>query len=222
MLYSLLFELNSLPFVYKLIIFLTYTISVIIALTSHEFAHAFVANKLGDKTPKNAGRLTLNPMAHFDTAGLLCFLFLGFGWAKPVPINTFNFKKIKRDTFLVSIAGVVVNLIFAFIFCPLSLLTLGIALESTFGYILYCLCSYMYQINIVLMVFNLLPIYPLDGFNAIASQLSYTNKFVNFMQKYGSIILLVALIVFNYTNIFTELVYYISYPINKFWTMILF
>ena len=76
--------------------------------------------------------------------------------------------------------------------------------------------------NLSLAVFNLLPIYPLDGFNAIASQLSYTNKFVTFMQKYGSIILLVTLIVFNYTNLFSELVYYISYPINKFWTLILF
>ena len=222
MLYSLLFELNSLPFKYKLIIFLTYTVSVIIALTFHEFAHAFSACKLGDKTAKNQGRLTLNPMAHFDTSGLVCFLFFGFGWAKPVPINAFNFKKVKRDTFIVSISGVLTNLIFAFIFCPLALLTLNIAMESTFGYIIYCLCTYIYQTNLVLMVFNLLPIYPLDGFNAIASQLSYANRFVNFMQKYGSIILLATLIVFNYTNIFSELVYYISYPINKFWGLILF
>ena len=107
MLFDLLFTLNSLPFIYKLIIFITFSLAVIIALTSHEFAHAFMAYKLGDKTPKVEGRLTLNPMAHFDIKGLICFLFLGFGWAKPVPVNPNNFKERKKGLFLVSISGVV-------------------------------------------------------------------------------------------------------------------
>ena len=126
MLYSLLFEMNSLPFSVKLIQFFTFTLAVVIALTIHEYAHAFTACKLGDKTAKLYGRLSLNPMVHFDTFGLLCFLFLGFGWAKPVPINSFNFKNIKRDTFLVSISGVVINLILAFISFPCALLLLSI------------------------------------------------------------------------------------------------
>lgn len=222
MLFTLIFELSSLPFIYKLIIFVTYTIAVIIALTSHEFAHAFAANKLGDKTAKLAGRLTLNPMAHFDISGLLCFLFLGFGWAKPVPINPYNLKNIKKDTLIISLSGIVVNLILTFVFCPLSLILFNVVGNSISLYCLYCFCTYMFQTNLVFMVFNLLPIYPLDGFNAIASQLKYTNKFVLFMQKYGSLILIITLIIFNYTNLFSYLVYYIGYPITALWNLILF
>ena len=218
MLFDILFTLNYLPFVYKVIIFITF---FIVALTAHEFSHAFVAYKLGDNTPKAAGRLTLNPMAHFDLKGLLCFLFLGFGWAKPVPINSFNFKKIKRDTFLVSIAGVVTNLILAFVFYPLAMLFLNVAWKSEILYAIYCLCYYLFSINLVFMVFNLLPIHPLDGFNAIASQLSYTNRFVNFMQKYGVIILFVVIVIFSYTDIFNILVDYVGYPIREFWSLVL-
>lgn len=222
MLYSLLFELNSLAFSTKVVIFLTFTFAVILALTIHEFSHAFVANKLGDPTAKLAGRLTLNPMAHFDMTGLICFLLLGFGWAKPVPINSFNFKKIKRDNLLVSLAGIGANFILAFIFCAFYYLTTLIQSTSIFVFALQCLCLYIYQTNLVFMVFNLLPIYPLDGFNAIASQLKYTNKFVLFMQKYGSIILILTIILFSYTNLFDLLVYYIGYPISKFWNLIFF
>ena len=221
MLFDILFTLNHIPFVYKILIFITFSIAVIIALTAHEFSHAFVAYKLGDSTPKAAGRLTLNPMAHFDLKGLLCFLLLGFGWAKPVPINSFNFKKIKRDTFLVSIAGVVTNLILAFVFYPLAVLLLNITWKSEILYALYSLCYYLFSINLVFMVFNLLPIHPLDGFNAIASQLSYTNRFVTFMQKYGVIILFVVIVIFSYTDIFNVLVDYIGYPIREFWNLVL-
>lgn len=221
MLFDLLFELSYLPFIYKVIIFVTFTVAVILALTIHEYAHAFMAYKLGDDTAKLAGRLTLNPMAHFDLTGLLCFLFLGFGWAKPVPVNTFNFKKIKRDTFLVSIAGVLANLILVIIFCPIQMLLSSVALQSDLLYALYCLAAYIYQTNLVFMVFNLLPIHPLDGFNAIASQLKYENKFVLFMRKYGTIILLATVIIFSYTNIFETLVYYVGYPINYLWGLIL-
>lgn len=219
MLYSLLFELSYYPFHYKVIIFLTFTFAVMTAITAHEFAHAFTAYKLGDNTPKIAGRLTFNPMAHFDKIGLFCFLFLGFGWAKPVPINSFNFKKVKRDCFLVSIAGVVVNLILAFIFCPFIMLLENVVAASILGFIAYAFVLYMFQANLVFMIFNLLPIYPLDGFNAIASQLKYTNPFVLFMQKYGSVILLIVILIFNFTNIFNYLVYYIGAPISSFWRL---
>ena len=223
MLYTLLFERTNLPFSYKLIEFLTFTFAVMFALTIHEFSHSFVAYKLGDNTPKKLGRLTLNPMAHFDPLGLISFLFLGFGWAKPVPINPFNFKKIKRDTFLVSIAGIVANLIFAFIFYPIALLLLiKTNSSSNFLNIFTSLFSYLYEINLIFMVFNLLPIYPLDGFNAISSHLKYTNPFVQFMLRYGTFILIFVIIIFNYTNIFEHLVYYIGYPISKFWNLIIF
>lgn len=221
MLFRLLFELSYLPFIYKVILFLTFSIAVIFALTIHEYSHAFMAYKLGDNTAKLAGRLTLNPIAHFDLTGLLCFLFLGFGWAKPVPVNSFNFKKIKRDTFLVSIAGILSNLILVIIFCPIQLLLAPAALDSDLLYAIYCLATYIYQINLVFIMFNLLPIHPLDGFNAIASLLKYENKFVLFMRRFGSIILLATIIVFSYTNIFETLVYYVGYPVNYLWSLIL-
>ena len=205
------------PFVQKLIIFFTFSLAVVFALTIHEFAHAFVAHRLGDNTAKLQGRMSLNPMVHFDVLGIICFLFFGFGWAKPVPINTYNFSHIKRDTFLVSISGIVTNLIIAFIFYPLSMLLLNVASNSVILEILYYLCAFMFEINLVFAVFNLLPIYPLDGFNAIASQLRYDNPFVTFMQRYGSLILILVVIIFSYTNIFGYLVSYVGYPISWFW-----
>lgn len=217
MLFDLLFSYNSMPFGQKLIIFFTFSLAVVFALTIHEFAHAFVAHRLGDNTAKLQGRMSLNPMVHFDALGIICFLFFGFGWAKPVPINTYNFSHIKRDTFLVSISGIVTNLIIAFIFCPLSMLLLNVASNSVILEILYYLCAFFYQTNLVFAVFNLLPIYPLDGFNAIASQLRYDNPFVTFMQRYGSLILILVVIIFSYTNIFGYLVSYVGYPISWFW-----
>jgi len=217
MLFYLIFQQSSLEFYIKLIIFLTYTFAVIFAITFHEFAHSFVANKLGDKTPKMQGRLTLNPLAHFDYLGLFCFIFFGFGWAKPVPINTYNFKNIKRDTLFVSLSGIVTNIIFAFIFYPLYLLFSSISDSSIVLIIITYLCYNIYQANLVFAVFNLLPIYPLDGFNAIATQLKYSNPYVSFMRRYGGFVLLFVILIFSQTNIFSYLVYYVGYPISWFW-----
>ena len=221
MLYNLLFVYNSLPFVTKLIYFLTFSLACIIALTMHEFAHAFVANKLGDNTARLAGRMSINPMVHFDPVGLLMFLFLGFGWAKPVPINPYNFSNIKRDTFLVSIAGVLCNLIIAFLFCPFWMLLAKVATGNLFLEILFYLCYYIYQVNLVFMIFNLLPIYPLDGFNAIASQLKYTNPFIEFMHRYGWLVLILIIFIFNAFNIFSLLYTYIGYPIQWLWGLLI-
>lgn len=225
MLYYLLFTNMYPTFESKVIAFFTFSFASIFALTLHEFAHSFTAYKLGDSTPKVYGRLTLNPLAHFDYIGLICFLFFGFGWAKPVPINPFNFKKVKRDTFLVSISGILTNLISAFVFYPIFLLTIyfgiwGFGFVGTLQEILMSLFSYLFQVNIVFMVFNLLPIYPLDGFNAIASFLPYENKFVAFMHKYGNLFLMIMIVVFARTNVFDYLVSYIGYPIQAFWLMI--
>ncbi len=200
--------------------FFTYALAVMVALTIHEFSHAFIAHKLGDNTAKNQGRMSLNPMVHFDVVGIICFLFLGFGWAKPVPINAYNFKNIKRDTFLVSIAGIVANLILVIIFCPLSILFQSLG-DSFVVFIFYALFTYLYQTNLVFMVFNLLPIGQLDGFNALASQLKYTNKYVLFMQRYGTYVMLGVILVFSLTNIFSYLVSYVGYPIEALWRLIL-
>ena len=219
MLYRLIYYYSSMPFENKIIMFLTFTFAVIVALTIHEFSHAFMASRLGDDTARLNGRMTLNPMAHFDPMGLASFILFGFGWAKPVPINPYNFKKIKRDTFLVSIAGVASNFILFFVFYPLSVLVFRAYLssESILGLIFSYLFIYIYQVNLVLMVFNLLPIYPLDGFNALASQLRYDNKYVTFMQRYGVFVLIAVALIFSFTNAFEYLVDYVSYPVKLFW-----
>lgn len=221
MLFDLLFRYTSMPFTSKVIIFLTFSVAVIIALSMHEYAHAFTAVKCGDPTPKLAGRLTLNPLVHFDVAGLLCFLFLGFGWAKPVPINPFNFKNVKKDSFLVSISGVLANLILAFISYPIAILFMRVVDTSIVWEICFYLFLYIFQTNLVFLVFNLIPVYPLDGFNAVASLTKYNNKFVDFMRRYGSIILLILIIVFHVTDLFNIIVSYVGYPILWFWSLIL-
>ncbi|MBQ6380115.1 MAG: site-2 protease family protein [Clostridia bacterium] len=129
----------------------------------HEFAHAFAAYKMGDNTAKNAGRLTLNPIASFDLFGTLMFLLVGIGWAKPVPINPRNFKNQKAGTVITAAAGPLSNLLVAFI----SALVIGaiyrFAPQTNMWQTGVTAFSLLMQINIMLAVFNLIPLPPLDG-----------------------------------------------------------
>ena len=100
-----------------LIMLLSWLIAVVIGIVFHEFAHAFVAYKMGDNTAKLSGRMSLNPIVHFDLIGGLCLLFFGFGWAKGVPVNSNNFKHKRAGEIWVSLAGVITNFVLAFIFC---------------------------------------------------------------------------------------------------------
>ncbi len=152
-----------------------FIISILVALSVHEWAHGFVANLLGDPTAKHEGRLTLNPIAHLDPIGTLMFLFAGFGWGKPVPIDPRYFKHYKRDTAFVALAGPASNLILAIIAfallaaffpatfqnTPEALLTTGagMGVASFFNELLMDSLF----LNLGLMAFNLLPIAPLDG-----------------------------------------------------------
>ena len=193
---------SGLPFIEILALILAYIVALLISFCVHEFSHAFVAYKMGDPTAKALGRLTLNPFKHIDSTGFMCLLFFGFGWAKPVQINPTHFKRYKLGMILVSIAGVLANLILAFLFCGLYFFVADFLTSSTnlFFIFLYYLLYFLVVLNLSLFVFNLLPIFPLDGFNFIKAITPSGNKFVNFMQRYGTIILLIFLItpIFEY------------------------
>ena len=175
---------------------------IIIALSFHEFAHAWMSNKLGDPTPARQGRLTINPMAHIDWIGFIALIFCGFGWGKPVMIDPYYYKNKRRDEFLVGVAGVTLNLVLAIIFSfpakwlySLYLSTGSILIEMAF-YILY----YTVMINLCLMIFNLIPCPTLDGWG-LATQIFNLEKYdwYQSVYRYGPIIL-IGLILLNVTN----------------------
>lgn len=164
---------------------------LLIAIVFHEFAHGYVAYLLGDDTAKDAGRLTLNPIKHIDLVGFLCMLVFRFGWAKAVPINPSKFKNRKRDTILVSIAGVMTNFTIA-IFCALILKYAPITNEMIYMMILIALWY-----NIMLGVFNLLPFPPLDGSKIVASLLPVKLEYYFYKYERYFYFVLVLLIVTN-------------------------
>lgn len=162
---------------------------ILIAIVCHEFAHGFMAYILGDNTAKDNGRLTLNPIKHIDPVGFICMLIFRFGWAKPVPINPNNFKKRKRDTFLVSIAGIATNFVIATL---VAVIVVYLPISNVYLYNIL-LITMMY--NIMLGVFNILPFPPLDGSKMLASLLPvkieyYFYKYEKYL--YFVLILLVA------------------------------
>ena len=178
-------------------------IAILIAVSIHEWAHAITATRLGDPTPGDAGRLSINPLAHLDLTGALLFLTVGFGWAKPVPINPLYFHRPKRDICLTAIAGPASNLILAFasfvilIFLgqredlsPWALLQLT-ATGPVWQIFLIQLLGASLFINLGLMAFNLLPIAPLDGSKVLQAfiPLRYIEQYEEFM-RIGMYILL--------------------------------
>lgn len=151
----------------RIILYISRILALMLVLPLHEFAHAFAAVKSGDNTPKIYGRYTINPLAHFDPIGVVCFVLVGFGWAKPVPINPNNFNNYKKGCFFTSIAGVAANYLLAFIAYPLMILSFGI---PEFGYfddvVKYTLIGIV-NMSLSFFIFNLIPVYPLDGFRVV-------------------------------------------------------
>ncbi len=167
---------NPLVFVISLVI-------LVLSIGVHEFAHAWTADKLGDPTARAKGRLTLNPFAHIDTVGLLFIIFWGFGWGKPVPYDPFNLHKPDRDGAFIALAG------------PLSSLTLALLLAFALRLIpvvlIQSILAYAVLLNTTLGIFNLVPLYPLDGFQIVSGLLPKAQRHEwNQLSRYGIFILL--------------------------------
>ncbi len=204
-----LFFDSASSFLYIILYLVAYVMALSVAMSFHEFAHAYIAKTQGDYTASIMGRCTLAPLAHIDVWGLICLFLLGFGWAKPVPVDERNFKKGKKSKFLVSIAGIVTNLLLGTIFLFIMMLIFKISPDfydsSLYGNLLYLFLQLSVSLNFSLAFFNLIPIYPLDGFRIIETFTRYDNGFVQFMRKYSQIIYILIIIsgVFYYYYTFT-------------------
>ncbi|HWQ79948.1 MAG TPA: site-2 protease family protein [Anaerovoracaceae bacterium] len=177
--------------------------AILIGLAFHEFAHAFAADRLGDRTPRMQGRVTLNPAAHIDPFGLLALFFIGFGWGKPVMVDERNFKHSRRDGLIVDLAGVTMNLFLAIAFTGILRLLAAYQydfLNTSLGSILIEMLFAVISINIVLMIFNLLPVPPLDGFGIVTEIFNLREKEWYYQVYNNGFMILLLLIVFNVTG----------------------
>lgn len=168
-------------------------LSLLIAFTVHEFAHAYVADRLGDPTPKSLGRLTLNPLSHLHPIGFLMLITVGFGFGKPVPYDDRYLKNPKWGAAWIGLAGPISNLILAFAAILILVLLVSNGMPQTS--LLYLFLLFLAQFNVALMVFNLLPIHPLDGskvFDAIVHD-RYDNIKV-WLANYGPFLLLMLIL----------------------------
>ena len=185
-----------------------WVIAILIALIVREVVRGYTAVRMGDNTPKFSGQLSLNPAKHFDLMGFLCILVVGFGWSKGMPINPNNFRDIKKGQILCSLVGILTNLVifvvFTFLFVVCATFFDSTVLILKF---LTLICYYTAIINLFIGIFNLLPIYPLDGFSFVETFCRYDNRYVNFMHRYGSFILLGVVMLFMLFPVLTNWIF---------------
>ncbi|OOP57688.1 MAG: hypothetical protein AYP45_02220 [Candidatus Brocadia carolinensis] len=177
--------------------------AILYALTIHEFFHGWTANKFGDPTARLQGRLTLNPLAHIDILGALCFVFANFGWGKPVPINPYNFKNPRRDNVIVSFAGPASNFVSAFLFgVTFQLLRNATFIPLNVSTNLFNLLLSGIMMNLSLAIFNMIPLFPLDGSHILEGLLpsAMARKYKE-IERYSPFILLGLIIMGNYGGI---------------------
>ena len=184
---------------------------VVVAMTFHEFAHAYAATKLGDDTPKLQGRLNLNPLSHTDPVGLICLLLVGFGWGKPVQINPRNFDgkySLTKAEAIVSIAGPLMNFFLAFVFIIISVvIDLWFNIPAKVMWIINEIITSIILMNIGLGVFNLIPVYPLDGSKVLFHFLPFKGREWLMRNQMILTVILFALVLF--TNIISYISIYI-------------
>lgn len=173
--------------------------AILLCLMVHEVSHGLMALALGDKTAKNAGRLSADPFSHLDPMGFFCMLIFGFGWARPVPINISNFKNRRLGMALSAFAGPLSNFLLTFVFL-LAYVPLQMAAYNTgsmFINVLAMFFLYTAQLSVGLGVFNLLPIYPLDGSRILDAVLPFEaqRKLDNFVRRYQTVIMLAVIFI---------------------------
>ncbi len=194
-------------------------VGLIVSITIHEFSHAFIADKLGDPTPKYQGRVSLNPRAHLDPMGTLAILLIGFGWGKPVQFDPYNLKNPRKDAALIALAGPASNIILA------AILSLLIGISNISGILLSVLITIIF-INVMLAIFNLIPVAPLDG-SKIAQALlpkQIALEYELFMNKYGTLVLIGLILPWNgngspISHLITPIINFISNILSLLWSI---
>ncbi len=201
-------------------ILLARAIVLFTAITVHECAHGFVAYKLGDPTAKYSGRLTINPLAHLDIWGALCMVFIGFGWAKPVPINPMYFKNRKRDSALCALAGPVANILLAFLSAIFAALYVTFVFDKFPNFMtkfFLTLFKELAIVNISFAVFNLIPFPPLDGSKILGAFLPYDkyNRLLRY-ERFGFPVLMLL----SFTGFLGEILAIFINPLISLWNLV--
>jgi Zn-dependent protease len=180
------FQLQEIPLVAAVLL---------IAFTVHEFAHAYTAYKFGDTTAKDQGRLTLNPMQHLDPIGTLLIFIAGFGWARPVPVNRYRFKNPRLGGIIVSLMGPLSNFVLAIIGSAILTVLFSRGLDASVPSFVIQFFQLFIWLNVLLFVFNLLPLPPLDGYRIVEDLVtpSFRAKMTQY-EKYGSLIFIILVI----------------------------